>query len=70
MKKTSYHDPLGLLELEFCFKDTLLPKRNFITRDNKEYFDYIKRDINYIYEKIVEQVLELSEFTILVIPTR
>ena len=70
MKKTGYHDPLGLLELEFCFKDTLPLKRNFIIRGNKEYFDYIKRDINRIYKKIVEQVPELSEFTILVIPTR
>ena len=70
MKKTGYYNPLGLLELEFCFKDTLPLKRNFIIRSNEEYFDYMKRDINYICKKIVEQVPELSEFTILVILTR
>ena len=58
------------MELEFCFKDTLPPKRNFIARGNEEHFDYMKRDINRMCEKMVEQVPELSEFTILVMPTR
>lgn len=42
----------------FSFKDIILTlKNNIITRRNKEYFKYIKRDIKLIYKLIVINIL-------------